>query len=181
MQFPPSTADLFAWLSQGNFVCVDSPLIAHREWFFLLQSQEQAYRAYFAPLGFRLETGEGYYFFSREEKKVLLEDRLDKALKYLDWLSLCWELNPQFGVGLRFSLMDYVPLVERNPPLLRKLQQLGLRGNPQTAEDALRLFVKELEKASFLAEESEEQFRILASFDYLIRLLQRIQLNSQQG
>jgi hypothetical protein len=180
-KMPLATAEIFAWLSQGKFISVDSPDPVQRHWFYLLAQSRERFFDYFFPIGFQLEQGEGYFFFSREEKKAVLEERIDKFLKWLDWLHLCLEIEPAFGPGFRFSVADLGAEIDERPRVLKQLRKLGLRGNPQKGEEALRLFTRELERAGFCAQESEDQCRVLAAFAYLPRLIQRIQLNSQKA
>ncbi len=54
-------------------------------------------------IGFHLEAGDGYFFFTRKETKVDLQRKLEAVSKWIDYLTFLKTYNSAFGV--RFGIL----------------------------------------------------------------------------
>ena len=59
-------------------------------------------RFYFAQIGYTLERGNEYFYFSRTEPRVTLEQKILRAYYWIDVLDLFKTYDETFGPGYRF-------------------------------------------------------------------------------
>lgn len=179
MQLPAEMPVLFAWLQQGQFVSADHPDPTQKRWFTLLEDQYESIRQHLLPLGYQLERQHHYFFLSQLESNSNEQEKREKVLRFLDWLEIGLLFDPDFGPGLQIAVEDWEVRLNQQAPLVRKLRKLNFRGSGHSPADLLRLWLRELEKSGFIAQThaSPDQFRVLASLDYLIRFFQAIKRN----
>ncbi|MEL7530626.1 MAG: hypothetical protein AAFN10_04925 [Bacteroidota bacterium] len=178
MQLPAETAAIFAWLHQGQFICADHPDPTQKRWFTILSDHFAEISTHFAPLGFRLEQQKHYFYLSQSLSSVEENERREKVLRFLDWLEIGLLFDPAFGPGYSIEVEEWELILNQQKRLLGKVRRLGFRGSAHTPEELLRLWLREMEKVGFIAQThaSPDQFRVLASLDYLIRFFQSIQI-----
>ena len=76
------TREIFDTLSKGAFISADSTSQQVRRWYDALDDGFQEYRAYYEGVGFILESGDGYFYFSRKESKADLQRKLEALLRW---------------------------------------------------------------------------------------------------
>ena len=65
-----SSKEIFEILSKGAFISVNSTDELNRKYYDLIEDDLDAYREYYEGVGFIMESGNGYFYFSRTEQKV---------------------------------------------------------------------------------------------------------------
>lgn len=178
MHLPAETAAIFAWLHQGQFICADHPDPTQKRWFTILSDHFSEISGHFTPLGFRLERQKHYFYLSQNLNSADTNESREKVLRFLDWLEIGLQFEPSFGAGYVIQVEEWELILNKQSRLLAKLRHLGFRGSAHSSEELLRLWLREMEKVGFIAQThaSPEQFRVLASLDYLIRFFQGIQI-----
>ena len=76
--------EIFDILSRGGFICSDSVNRQTKLMYDAIEDNYEQYREYYRGVGFNLESGNGYYYFSRDESRVELESKLDRFTKWID-------------------------------------------------------------------------------------------------
>ena len=57
--------EIFDILSKGGFISLNSVVQANRNYYDVIEDDFEAYRDYYEGVGFVLESGNGYFYFSR--------------------------------------------------------------------------------------------------------------------
>lgn len=176
MNIPPQTSDIFQFLSKGHFVSLNSHDPAQTHLYEVISRHEESLREYFVAIDLHLFRGNGYFYFARPERNGSYQERFDKVLRQLDLLHFLLTYHPGFGPGLTFTRAEIWTKCQQRPDLLLLLEKLPLKPAGAATEEKLRLLLTMLEKDTFLESESEGIYRVLTSFDYLLQLLDRIEL-----
>lgn len=180
MRIPPQTSDIFTFLSKGHFISLNSKDPMQTHLYEVISSHEGSLRDYFAVIDLHLHRGNGYYYFSRPERGESLEERMEKVMRQLDLLSFLLAYNPRFGPGLGFSAKEVWEQCQRKPDLMKRLDKLSLRPAGASSEEKLRQVLRLLEKDTFLEADTDGHYRVLSAFDYLLQLIDRIELRYDQ-
>ena len=70
------TSEIFQRLSNGKFISSNSIDPASRALYNDLEENQQDYADYFSQIDFQLCAGEGYFYFTRKEAKINVENKL---------------------------------------------------------------------------------------------------------
>jgi len=180
IQLPSQSAEIFERLSRGLFISKNQPGFQTQDLYGVLEHREEDFRYYFSLIGFYLEKGEGYYYFSREENKSQIEDKVEKLFRYLDGLELLYLLVPDLGPGSLINLTSLGERLESSKQLSRKALKLGVRASQDSPEDKFKAFLRSLEKESFVValDDQQEEFLVLDAFDYLVTFFYKVDQNS---
>ena len=95
--------ETFERLSRGGFISSDSSQERDKHIFMDIEDHLTDYQQYFAQIGFMLEQGNGYFYFSRKENKVQVVDKLQRFGHWIDILDFLKAWEPAFGPGFTFS------------------------------------------------------------------------------
>ena len=94
------TKDIFDILSKGGFVSQNS--MQRALLYDDIEDNFQEYQEYYEKIGFILEGGNGYYYFSRTESKVELTDKVQRMKEWINRVDFLKTFNPTFGSGFTF-------------------------------------------------------------------------------
>ena len=95
--------EIFDILSKGGFLSLNSVVQANRNYYDVIEDGFDAYRDYYEGVGFVLESGNGYFYFSRPEPKVNAVDKLARFCDWIDRLDFLKTFNSAFGSGYVFT------------------------------------------------------------------------------
>lgn len=74
-------------MSRGTFISVDSADTEIKHLYADIVENLADYEAYFIELGLRLESGDGYFYFSRpNESRITIEQKLQSFAQWVDIL-----------------------------------------------------------------------------------------------
>ena len=79
-----------------HIVFVNEPVLL--EWRINKTEDLPDYYDYYKGIGFYLEGGDGYYYFTRKESKVDLERKLEAIQKCISWSSVFSIQHTSFGI-----------------------------------------------------------------------------------
>lgn len=179
MELPRQTAEIFARLCRGHFVSANSSDPEQSDWYAVISQHEATLQAYFAPLGFTLEQGPGYYYLGRDEPRSSIEDKIERFSRLIERVSWLKHYEASLGPGHRLSIPTLSEALKQRPDLQRRLAKLPLKGNHPSDQERLLALLRTFERESF-AEQIQDQpptFRVLSSFHYLETLILAIGKN----
>ncbi|CAA0173831.1 conserved hypothetical protein [Tenacibaculum maritimum] len=175
------TSDIFHILRKGEFICSNSP-DEHIQTLYKILEDEDNFadlHEYFYQINYVLEHGNEYFYFSRKEKNIDLERKLDKAFEWIDILDFFKTFDSSFDVGYRFSPADIVNQLKNNADLKSKLDGFKKIGNEKKKyTERIQKLIEKLEKEYFVSLENEitETYKVLTSFHYLKDIISTINI-----
>ena len=113
--------EIFDILSRGGFICSDSVNRQTKQMYDAIEDNYEQYREYYRGVGFNLESGNGYYYFSRDESRVELESKLDRFTKWIDRLDFLKTFNSIFGPGFRFRASNILEQIAADIDVARDM------------------------------------------------------------
>lgn len=175
------TSEIFDVLRRGQFICSNSPNEQIQTLYKILEDDrifEDLYN-YFYQINYILEHGNEYFFFSREEKNVDLDRKIEKAFSWIDILDFFKTFDSSFDVGYRFTPSDIVNQLKNNADLMSKLDSLKkITVDKKSNSDRVKKIIERLEKDNFITLEDEisESYKVLTSFNYLKDMISAINI-----
>ena len=179
IRIPDHTSAIFDYLQKGQFVCSNSCSESVRDMYDMIDDDYDALSLFFSQIGYTLERGNEYFYFSRTEPRATLEQKILRAYYWIDVLDLFKTYDETFGAGLRFQPEQILVEANINATLQNKLD--GMRKHfsdrdvrKEVLDNIIRLLVKE----SFIELENEKNitYKVLSSWHYLERLIESIQI-----
>ena len=80
------TKEIFDILSKGGFISQNSISQQRTHLYDAIEDDFQKYQEYYQGIGFLLEGGNGYYYFSRTENKVELSEKVQRHYGLTVWI-----------------------------------------------------------------------------------------------
>ena len=80
------TSEVFQRLSHGQFISANSIMSETRAIYNDIEDNEKEYADYFSQIDFQLESGDGYYYFARNEQKVVIATPPSAPARSSPWL-----------------------------------------------------------------------------------------------
>ncbi len=165
------TKDIFDILSKGGFISQNS-ISEHRSHLYdAIEDDFQDYREYYEGIGFLLEGGNGYYYFSRTENKVELSDKVQRFATWIDRLDFLKTFNAAFGSGFSFRKSNILEKFSSDIELKEKASHLytDLKNN----DEKMDKLVADLERQGFVELENELDgtYKVTAAFHYIEELI----------
>jgi len=170
------TSEIFEVLRRGQFICSNSP-DDHMQTLYRVLEDEDVFAdlyEYFSKINYVLEQGNEYFYFSRTEKNVDLERKLDKAFGWIDILDFFKTFDSSFDVGFRFTPSEIVNQLKNNADLKSKLDSFKkINVDKRNYSERIKKIIEKLERDNFIVLESEmsETYKVLTSFNYLKDLI----------
>ena len=170
---------IFNILSKGAFISENSLSDEERHCYEVLEENEADYRAYYEGIGFFLEGGDGYYYFTRRETKADLERKLEAAERWIDYLCFLKTFDSTFGPGFRFRKNDIETRI--NCDLELKEQAIRLFTDKKRYDEIVEKLVNELERLGVIALENEIDgtYKVLTAFRYAEELVDCITITEE--
>ncbi|MGL4328559.1 MAG: condensin complex protein MksE [Tannerellaceae bacterium] len=178
MNLPKQTGDIFEELSKGRFISSNSMDQTTRMLFDIIDENYQELYDYFLHIGFKLEQGQEYFYFSRNESKTNLERKLEQAYKWIDIVDFLKTFNDSFGVGSRFSASDLEVKLQMDVTFKMKLNVLRRTVRGESHREIIENILAEMCKDRFFELENSitGTYKVLASFKYLEDLIMSINI-----
>ena len=175
------TSEIFEILRRGQFICSNSPDPQIQSLYKILEDEsdfEDLYE-YFYHINYVLEQGNEYFYFSRNEKSISLERKLEKAFEWIDILDFFKTFDSSFDVGFRFTASEIHNQLKNNADLKAKMDNLKrINANKLNYLDRIKKIIEKLEKDTFIAleDENSETYKVLTSFNYLKDIIATINI-----
>ena len=183
MNVPRQTGEIFDVLSSGQFICSNSADSRITKLYDIIDDADkyEALYDYFFAIGFTLEKGDEFYYFSRKnESKADLERKLETACKWIDILDFFKTFDNAFGSGYSFSPQEIVVKIKVDAVLKNKADGLRktLKDDKAPYDEIVIKTIDDLCKNGFVEMENEilKSYKILSSFKYLEELVTNINI-----
>lgn len=184
MRVPRQTADIFEYLSKGQFICSNSSDNRISKWYEIIDDMDNydALYDYFNAINFILEKGDEFYYFSRKnESKADLERKIEIACKWIDILDFLKTFDSNFASGYSFTPMQIATEVSIQAVLKNKVNHLKniLKLEEKVPYlDVINKIIKTLCDDGFAEEENEilKSYKVLSSFKYIEDLVNNINI-----
>lgn len=181
MNLPAQTAEIFKILSKGQFISSNCSKREVNDLYNVIDSDDnfEKLREYFLHINFVLERGDEYFYFSRNETKIDLETKIERAYKWIDIIDFLKTYNNSFSPGFRFSPSEILVKLKLDAELETKLELLNK--NKDSQQDALERVLKTLADDSFIELENERtgQYKVLSAFSYIEKLILTINISEE--
>lgn len=165
------TEEIFNILSKGGFISSNSVSTQVKRFYDALEEDLPDYYDYYRGIGFYLEEGDGYYYFTRKEAKVDLERKLEAAQKWIDYLFFLKTYHSAFGPGFLFRAADIEVQIGCDMELKEKAAKLF--PDKKKHGEVVDKLVTELEKMGLIEVENELDgtYKVLTAFCYMEDLI----------
>lgn len=140
---------------------------------------EAACRTFFAVLGFRLQKGDGcFYFAAEDEPQINLETKLEKMIRLVRLLNFLSTHIENFGEGVIFSAATLGARCNGDPKAERFLLDTGKGAN---FSERLEGLLQSLVRQGYLSEydPSRQEYRVLSAIHYLFEFADRIRIHDE--
>ena len=184
MNVPRQTGEIFEILSSGQFICSNSADVRISKLYDVIDDNEkyELLYDYFSAIGFLLEKGDEFYYFSRKnESKADLERKLETACKWIDILDFFKTFDNAFVSGYSFTTQEIVVRIKVDAVLKSKadgLRKIFRLEDKTPYDEVIAKVIDNLCKDGFAEIENEilKSYKILSSFKYLEELVTNINI-----
>lgn len=165
------TKEIFEILSRGGFISQNSISQQRAHLYDAIEDDFQQYQEYYEGIGFLLEGGNGYYYFSRTESKVELADKIQRMIGWIDRLDFLKTFNSTFGSGFSFRKSNILEKFSSDIELKEKARHLyaDLKAN----DEKMDKLIADMERQGFIELENDLDgtYKVTAAFHYIEELI----------
>jgi hypothetical protein len=180
MEVPVQTSEIFKILSKGQFISSNSSDKSINTLYNVIEEDEnfEILYKYFLNINLILEKGDEYFYFSRPENKVDLENKIETAFRWIDIIDFLKTFDNSYSAGYRFTPSEILVRIKTDAELETKLDGLKKHTDKEKHQDILDKILKKLIDETFIELENEitNQYKVLASFKYLEQLILTINI-----
>jgi len=177
-----NTQRIYERLSRGEFLSVDSTDTSIRHLYEDIEENLDDYADYFKEIGLQLESGNGYFYFSRiGEGKQSVEQKLESFSKWLDYLDFLKCYNQSFTAGYQFRKSNLVEQISLDIELKEKAGHLFKKYGVGSNLDIVNKLLQEMQSMGFAEciSEQDETYKITSAFRYAEELINMIQIANE--
>ena len=164
------TKEIFDILSKGGFISQNSVSQQQSNLYDAIEDDFQQYQDY-KGIGFLLEGGNGYYYFSRSENKTELADKIQRMAEWIDRIDFLKTFNTAFGSGFTFRKSNILEQFSSDIELKEKARHLYT--DLKTNDEKMDKLISDLQRQGFveLQDELDSTFKVTAAFHYIEELI----------
>lgn len=168
------TKEIFDVLSRGGFISRNSVNVTRTRIYDDIEENYDDYLHYFEGIGFVLEGGNGYYYFTRTEARVDLIEKLSRFALWIDRIDFLKVYNSTFGEGFTFRKASIMVQMDNDVELKEKAVELY--PDTQKLEDKVDRLVSDLDKQGYIELENELDgtYRVTSAFNYIEEMIECI-------
>jgi len=165
------TSEIFQRLSRGQFISSNSIDADTRAIYDDIEENQVEYEEFFNQIDFQLSAGDGYYYFSRKEQKVIIENKLQSLFSWIDYLDFLKTYDTTFDAGTQFSLVQMEVKLSTIPGLKEKLSQMFL--DKPSNRQKLEALASAMENMGFveLVNEADSTYQVTNAFHYIEQII----------
>lgn len=170
---------VFERLSRGGFIAADSVDELTRRIYVDLDDRKEEYADYFSRIGFILEEGKQYFYFSRKESRTSLADKLRRLGHWVDVLDFLKAWEPAFGPGFTFMTADLVIKIDSDIELREKAATLY--DNKVRHDEIAERLAEEMTRQGFieLVDNVTQRHCVTSAYRYLEDLVELIAIDNE--
>ena len=177
-----NTQRIYERLSRGEFLSVDSTDSSIRHLYEDIEENVEDYADYFKEIGLQLESGNGYFYFSRlGEGKQTIEQKLESFSKWLDYLDFLKCYNQSFTAGYQFRKSHLIEQISLDIELKEKASHLFKKYGVGSNLEIVNKLLQEMQSMGFAEciSEQDETFKVTSAFRYAEELVYMIQIANE--
>lgn len=177
-----NTQRIYERLSRGEFLSVDSTEASIRHLYEDIEEDFDDYADFFKEIGLQLESGNGYFYFSRiGEGKQSIEQKLESFSKWLDYLDFLKTYNQSFTVGYQFRKSNLIEQISLDIELKEKAGHLYKKYGVGSYLEIVNKLLQEMQSMGFAecVSEQDETYKITSAFHYAEELVNMIQIANE--
>ena len=161
------TKEIFEILSKGGFISQNSISQQRAHLYDAIEDDFQQYQEYYEGIGFLLEGGNGYYYFSRSESKMDLADKVQRLATWIDRVDFLKTFNTAFGPGFSFRKSNILEKFSSDIELKEKARHLYT--DLKTNDEKIDKLISEMDKMGFVEIENEldNTYKVTSAFHYI--------------
>ena len=171
MNLPEKTSAIFERLSKGQFICSNSTDQTICRLYDIIDENEDILYDYFSIIDFELERGDEYFYFSRVEPKADIQNKIERAEKWIDLIDFLKTYDHSFTSGYRFHPNDIEINTRVEFNLRDKFDTLKryFTGDSINYNEIINFLFKLLEKEGLIELENpiSNQYKVVSAFGYL--------------
>ncbi|WMJ75119.1 hypothetical protein RCC89_18405 [Cytophagaceae bacterium ABcell3] len=171
MNIPKQTAEIFGLLSKGQFISSNG---SNGKLFDVLHDEEnfRVLKEYFGHIGYTLESGYNYYYFSQKgEQNMVLEKKLEQLASFIDLLDFFSCLDSKPVPGTRYRVTKVAEECYANERLKQKIFALSRK---EKLADKVTEAADSFCSAGFFEKEDEETYKVMDAIHYLEQVIMLI-------
>ncbi|MEH0156322.1 hypothetical protein V6R21_19380 [Limibacter armeniacum] len=167
----------FEVMSAGHFVSANSSKAEVRKLYEVIEQYFEDFYQYFQPLNFVLERGTNYFCFSREQPRQMVEQKVERFYKYIDYLAFFRTYDNMFSEGTRFTLSDIEQRCKTNTDLLEILNRMNF--DKDTIRERITKIIEQMTRDSFFECENPEteSYKVLSSYNYFEEIIEMLDVD----
>mgnify|MGYP000579812093 CR=1 FL=1 len=179
---PVQTAQIYDYLSKGNFLCSNTSVKELRTLFSVVEDNFERLRDYFSHINFVLEQGNNYFYFSRKEPRATLEQKLQRFFAWIDIMDFFCTYDTAFGPG--FHLLaggDIGTFPYRHGSRDEAGRLKKHTGGKEKRKDILDTILDRMTKEGFIecVSDMNGTWKVLSSWDYLTKMIHSINIKNE--
>ena len=177
-----NTQRIYERLSRGEFLSVDSVDSSIHHLYEDIEENFDDYADFFKEIGLQLESGNGYFYFSRiEEGKQSIEQKLESFSKWLDYLDFLKTYNQSFTAGYQFRKSHLIEQISLDIELKEKAGHLYKKYGVGSNLEIVNKLLQEMQGMGFAEciSEQDETYKITSAFHYAEELVNMIQIANE--
>ena len=181
-ELPAQTAQIYDYLSKGNFLCANTNVKELRALFGVVEEHFEELRSYFSHINFVLERGNNYFYFSRKEPRATLEQKLQRFFAWIDIMDFFATYDTAFGPGFTFAPAEILVRSRIDMDLELKLDSLKKHtAGKEKRKDILDAILARMSKEGFIecVSDMNGTWKVLASWDYLLKRIDSIHIKNE--
>ena len=173
------TSEVFQRLSKGQFISSNSIDFETRAIYNDIEENQQEYEEYFRLIDFILSAGDGFYYFSRREARVNIENKLQSLFSWIDYLDFLNTYDTTFDAGTQFSLAQMEIRLSADLELKEKLSRLFQ--DKQSNRDKLEALANAMLNMGFAEQtnEAEGRYQVTSAFHYIEQIISCINIDEE--
>ena len=177
-----NTKRIYDRLSRGEFLSVDSADSTVRHLYDDIEENLDDYADYFREIGLQLESGNGYFYFSRiGESRQTIEQKLESFSKWLDYLDFLKCYNQSCTAGYQFRKSHLIEQISLDIELKEKANHLFRKYGDGSNIEIVGKLLQEMQNMGFAecVSELDETFKVTSAFRYVEELVEIIQIANE--
>lgn len=177
-----NTKRIYDRLSRGEFLSVDSADSTVRHLYDDIEENLEDYADYFREIGLQLESGNGYFYFSRiGESRQTIEQKLESFSKWLDYLDFLKCYNQSCTAGYQFRKSHLIEQISLDIELMEKANHLFRKYGAGSNIEIVGKLLQEMQNMGFAecVSELDETFKVTSAFRYVEELVEIIQIANE--
>ncbi len=177
-----NTKRIYDRLSRGEFLSVDSADSTVRHLYDDIEENLDDYADYFREIGLQLESGNGYFYFSRiGESRQTIEQKLESFSKWLDYLDFLKFYNQSCTAGYQFRKSHLIEQISLDIELKEKANHLFRKYGAGSNIEIVGKLLQEMQNMGFAecVSELDETFKVTSAFRYVEELVEIIQIANE--